>query len=168
MVPNQDGTLSQSLRMKLDRNGRLVPSPHNTFQIWGTVVIGDETYRGLLLKGRPTAFGAEVQDGSPARNKTSEVFDLNIEITDGKLAGAFGREAYLRITPQAKSTFNGQFTADFSSEKPLTNLRASRKGLPASVPEPTPLLILLTCGAGVLACRLRRYLTRAPCRRGDG
>jgi len=167
MLPDQDGTLSQSLRMKLDRNGRLVASPNNMFQIRGTVVIGDQTYQGLLLEGRPTAFGAEVQDGSPARNKYPEVFDLNMEITGGKLAEAFGREAYLRITPQAKSTFNGQFTADFSSERPLTNLRASRRGLPAPVPEPTALLTLLTCGAGLLACRLRRHLSRARHRRGD-
>jgi len=167
MLPEQDGTLSQFLRMKLDRNGRLIESPYNTFQIRGTVVIGDRTYEGSLLEGRPTAFGAEAQDGSPAKNKNPEVFDLNVEITGGQLAGAFGSEAYLRITPQAKSTFNGQFTADFSSEKPLTNLRASRKGLPATVPEPTALLTLLTCGAGLLACRLRRYLTRARHRRGD-
>ncbi|MFI5455765.1 MAG: PEP-CTERM sorting domain-containing protein [Isosphaerales bacterium] len=167
MLPEQDGTLSQFLRMKLDRNGRLIESPYNKFQIRGTVVIGDRTYEGSLLEGRPTAFGAEAQDGSPAKNKNAEVFDLNVEITGGQLAGAFGPEAYLRITPQAKSTFNGQFTADFSSEKPLTNLRAWRKGLPAAVPEPTALLTLLTCGAGLLACRLRRYLTRARHRRGD-
>jgi hypothetical protein len=167
MLPDQDGTLSQSLRMKLDRNGRLVKSPNNSFQIRGTVVIGDQTYQGLLLEGRPTAFGAEVQDGSPARNGNSEVFDLNMEITGGKLAGAFGRAAYLRIIPQAGSTFNGQFTTDFSSENPLTNLRPAHKGVPATVPEPTVLVTLLTCGAGLLACRLRRHLRRATHRRGD-
>ena len=71
MLPDQDGTLSQSLRMKLDRNGRLVESPNNTFQIRGTVVIGDQTYQGLLLEGKPTAFGAEVQDGSPGQEQES-------------------------------------------------------------------------------------------------
>jgi len=167
MLPEQDGTLSQSLRMKLDRNGRLVDSPNNTFQIRGTVVIGEQTYRGLLLEGTPTAFGAPAQDGSPARNKNPDVFDLNMRITGGQLKEAFGTEAYLRITPQSRSTFNGQFTVDFSSEKPLTTLRATRKGLPAAVPEPTALLTLLTCGAGLLACRLRGYLTRSQNRRGD-
>jgi hypothetical protein len=166
MRPNQDGTLSQSLRMKLDREGRLVDSPSNTFQIWGTVVIGDQTYQGLLLQGKPTAFGAEVQDGRTSRTEKPEVFDLNMDITGGELADAFGREAYLRITPQANSNFNGQFTADFSSEKPLTNLRASRKDLPATVPEPTVLVTLLTCGAALLAVRLRRNFCRAPRRRG--
>jgi hypothetical protein len=162
MLPDHDGTLSQSLRVKLDRNGRLVDSPNNRFQIWGTVVIGQQTYQGWLLEGKPTAFGADARDRSFVRNKNPEVFDLNVQITGGKLAAAFGKEAYLRITPQAGSTFNGQFTADFSSAKPLTNLRASRKALPTTVPEPTTLVTLLTCGAGLLACRLRRYFSRAP------
>ena len=55
MLPDQDGTLSQSLQMKLDRNGRLVNSPENHFQIRGSVLIGDRVYHGLLLEGRPTA-----------------------------------------------------------------------------------------------------------------
>jgi hypothetical protein len=167
MLPNQDGTLTQSLKMKLDRNGKLVNSPANTFEIRGTVIIGDRTYQGVLLKGTPTAFGALVPDESPSGSKKVEVFDLNMRITDGELKDAFGDEAYLRIRPQAGSTFDGRFTTDFASDKPLTNLRATRTGLPAAVPEPSVLLTFLTCGAGLLACRLRRYLTRAPRRRGD-
>ena len=88
MLPDQDGTLSQSLQMKLDRNGRLVDSPKNRFQIRGSVVIGDRVYHGLLLEGRPTAFGAEVQDTKAAKNKNPEVFDLNMKITGGELAEA--------------------------------------------------------------------------------
>jgi hypothetical protein len=107
MLPDHDGTLSQSLRMKLDRNGRLVESPHNKFEIRGTVVIGERTFQGLLLEGRPTAFGVEAQSARPARNKGPEVFDLNMKITGGELAEAFGPEAYLRIVPQANSTFTG-------------------------------------------------------------
>jgi hypothetical protein len=168
IVPERDGTLSQSLSMKLDRHGRLVDSPSNKFQIRGTVVIGERTYQGLLLEGTPTAFGAEKPDGSPSGSKTGEVFDLNVKITDGELARAFGSEAYLRITPQADSTFSGEFTVDFSSTRPLTNLRASRKSLPAAVPEPTLLVSLLTCGAGVLALRLRRlWKNRQTPRRGE-
>ena len=127
MLPDHDGTLSQSLKMKLDRHGRLVKSPDNTFQIRGTVVIGDKTYQGLLLEGTPTAFGAVIARRlRPVKNKSPEVFDLNMEITGGKLKEAFGSEAYLRIVPQAGSTFNGRFTVDFSSDEPLTNLRAAR------------------------------------------
>ncbi len=105
--------------------------------------------------------------GSPAGTRNGEVFDLNVEITGGELKEAFGREAYLRITPQAGSTFDGRFTNDFSSDKPLTNLRASHTGLPATVPEPTALVTFLTFGAGMLVCRLRRRLTRGNRRRGE-
>jgi hypothetical protein len=129
------------------------------------VVIGDRTYQGILLEGKPTAFGAEAKESSSRRSKGPEVFDLNMEITGGELAQAFGEEAYLRIVPQVGSTFNGQFTTDFSSEKPLSNLRASRKGLPATVPEPTTLVTLLTFGAGVLAYRIRRRLASRSTRR---
>jgi hypothetical protein len=167
MLPNHDGTLTQSLKMKLDRNGKLVNSPANTFEIRGTVIIGDRTYQGVLLKGTPTAFGALVPGDSPSGSKKAEVFDLNMRITDGELKDAFGDQAYLRIRPQAGSTFDGSFTTDFASDKPLTNLRAARNRLPAAVPEPSAFLTFLTLGAGVLAYRLRRYLTRAPRRRGD-
>src|SRR5262249_43671224 len=112
MLPEQDGTLRQSLRMKLDCRGRLVDSPFNKFEIRGMVVIGDRTYQGILLEGKPTAFGAEAQGVSPMRNP--DVFDLNMKITGGKLAQAFGPEAYLRIIPQANSTFHGRFTSNFS------------------------------------------------------
>ena len=168
MLPDQDGTLSQSLRMKLDRHGRLVKSPTNTFEIRGTVVIGDRTYQGLLLRGTPTEFGAAKPDRTPAGSKKGEVFDLNMEITEGELKDAFGTAAYLRITPQAGSTYRGRFTTDFSSDKPLTNLRASRTGLPAAVPEPPALFTFLTLGAGVLVYHLRRRFATRPSRRRDG
>lgn len=158
MLPDLDGTLTQTLQMKLDRNGRLIPSPLNKFEIRGRVTIGERTYQGLLLEGTPTAFGAGVKRDPEERK--SEVFDLNMKITGGKLADAFGAEAYLRIVPQSNSTFNGEFTADFISEKPMTNLRAKQTAYPAPVPEPTVLVILLTCGAGPLACRLRRRFAR--------
>lgn len=167
MLPDEDGTLSQFLKMKLDRHGRLIKSPDNTFQVRGTVVIGDKTYQGLLLEGKPTAFGAEVQEAPRAEDKGPEVFDLNMEITGGKLAQAFGSNAYLRIVPQAGSTFNGEFTVDFASERPLTNLRSTRGKLPATVPEPTVLITLVTFGAGALAIRMRRHLRRSSRRRCD-
>jgi hypothetical protein len=164
--PDQDGTLSQSLQIKLDRFGRLVPSADNKFQIRGTVVIGERTYQGLLLEGRPTAFGALSGEAAARGRRTGrEVFDLNMEITDGELAKTFGREAYLRIVPQEESTYQGEFTADFSSDKPLTSLRAARKKMPAMVPEPTALFTLLAFGAGVLGYRIRRKIGRRTRRR---
>jgi hypothetical protein len=167
--PDQDGMLTQSLKLKLDRFGRLIRSEHNKFEIRGSVVIGERTYEGILLQATPTAFGAEASAGSRSPSNGAEVFDLNMKITGGELAKAFGQEAYLRIVPQAGSTFNGQFTADFSSAKPLSNLRAARKGLPAPIPEPTTLVTLLTFGAGILAYRLRRRIAnRSSRRRGAG
>jgi hypothetical protein len=161
--PDRDGTLMQTLRMTLDRRGHLIESPGNRFEIRGTVVIGDQTYQGILLEGKPTAFGAEAHAKAAARH--SDVFDLNMKITGGKLADAFGTEAHLRIVPQQSSTFSGEFTHDFSGDKPLTNLRSTNRRLPAPVPEPTTLITLLTCGAGLLAYRLRKSLTRAARRR---
>jgi hypothetical protein len=165
MLPDADGTMSQFLKMKLDRHGRLVQSPENTFQIRGAVVIGDKTYQGLLLEGKPTAFGAEVQETTAVRNKNPEVFDLNVEIKGGQLAEAFGKQAYLRIVPQAGSTFSGEFTVDFTSERPLTNLRSTRGKLPTTVPEPTVLITILTFGAGALAIRVRRHFRQTSRRR---
>jgi hypothetical protein len=162
MQPEKDGTLIQSLKMKLDSGGRLVESPANRFEIRGTVVIDNETYKGLLLEGKPTAFGVGGRDAS--RTSKPEVFDLNMEITGGELKKKFGSQAYLRIAPQANSTFHGLFTADFSGEKPLTNLRALNR-LATSVPESAPLIAILTGVSGVLAYRMRRYLSRRPARR---
>ena len=161
MLPEHDGTLTQSLQMKLDRNGRLINSPANTFEIRGTVVIGDQTYEGVLLKGTPIAFGAAPAEEQRPGGKPGEVFDLNMKITEGKLKQAFGNEAYLRITPQAGSTFDGRFTIDFSSDKPLTNLRPSRSGLPAAVPEPSALITFLSIG-GMPACLPAAAPARRP------
>ena len=152
VTPDQEGTLSQKLRLKLDQNGRVVDNPENRFQLYGSVVIGDQVYRGLLLEGRPTDFGAQLPNG---RFTTGlDVFDLNLRITGGKLAAAFGPEAYLRIMSQANSTFQGSFAASFSGDRPLTSLRATQKLLPWATPEPAPLLIMLTAGAGLAMCWL--------------
>ncbi len=57
LQPNSDGTLFQSLKLKLDRKGRLVKSPLNRFEIRGSVTINERVYEGVLLEGTPTAFG---------------------------------------------------------------------------------------------------------------
>lgn len=154
VMPDLEGTLNETLQLRLDRHGKLVDQPDNRFELRGSVTIGGRFYEGLLLEGRPTAFGARSQSGGPSQDMG--VFDLNLKVTGGELADAFGPEAYFRITPQENSTFQGDFTADFSGEKPLTSLRASRSEEPIPVPEPTSLIFFLACGAGALGSRMRR------------
>jgi hypothetical protein len=152
MSPNQDGTLSETLQLTLDQNGKLIPGTNNRFQLYGTVVIGNQTYQGLLLEGTPTAFGAQVQKGGSLN--PSDVFDLNMTITGGQLASAFGPQAYFRVIPQSNSTFQGSFATSFSGDRPLTNLRAIQGHLPTPIPEPSPLAILMAAGAGLALKRL--------------
>jgi len=163
--PDFEGTLNETLQLRLDRDGRLVDQPDNRFELRGSVMIGGKFYEGLLLEGRPTAFGARSQNGRPSQDMG--VFDLNMKVTGGKLAEAFGPEAYLRITPRENSTFRGDFSADFSGERPLTSLRAASKDEAIPVPEPTSLIFFLACGAGALGARLRRR-GRARGRLGAG
>lgn len=74
-----------------------------------------------------------------------DVFDLNMKITGGTLAGRFGPELYMRIIPRA-DTFDGQFTRDFSGRAARSNTRAYHAS--KNVAEPSTLLVLLACGAG--------------------
>ncbi len=152
--PDHEGTLSQTLQLTLNQNGQLINTPDNRFQLYGSVVIGNQVYQGLLLEGTPTAFG--VQSETRKSLSGADVFDLNVKITGGQLAAAFGPEAYFRVVPQSNSTFQGSFSSSFSGEKPLTNLRALQGHFPSPIPEPSALAVLLTAGAGVLACRLRK------------
>lgn len=160
LQPDRDGTLHQTLELKLDRSGHLIDSPLNRFEIRGTVIINDRVYEGILLKGRPTAFGIAGQDHPAMKNP--EVFGLNMMIEGGQLAGTFGSEAYLRIIPQANSTFRGEFTCDFSGEKPLTNLVAVDRRISAGAIGPASLFALLAGAVALLAWRVVRYPARSP------
>jgi hypothetical protein len=160
LQPDRQGTLCQALQIKLDRSGRLIDSPLNKFEIRGTVIINDQIYEGVLLEGRPTAFEIAEQ-GRPAV-KNLEVFGLNMRIDGGELASAFGSEAYLRIIPQANSTFRGEFTCDFSGEKPLTNLIAVDQQLsPVSALVSTSLLAIVAGAIGLVLWRLIRWVARS-------
>ncbi len=164
--PNDDGTRRQVVSLMLDRNGHLVDDPENSYTLYGTVVLGGQTFSGLLLEGKPTAFGARalrpdlVADPRAAGDAAvaesggggsgKDVFDLNMKITGGALAGRFGSDLYMRIIPRA-DTFDGQFTRDFSGRAARSNTRAYRAS--KNVAEPSTLLILLACGAGLALWR---------------
>lgn len=163
MQPNRDGTLYQSLKLKLDGQGRLVDSPLNRFEIRGSVIINNERFEGVLLEGRPTAFG--LADPGRSTPGAPEVFGLNMRIEGGKLAEAFGKEAYLRIIPQANSTFSGAFTSDFSGEKPMTNLLALDHRLASAMPVAPALAGLVLATAAILGCTLAWRATRPVPRR---
>lgn len=153
--PTADGTRQQIVRLKLDRDGRLIENPENTYEVYGTVVLGGKTYVGLLLKGTPTSFGSKEMD----------VFDLDMKLTGGALQPLFGDDAYLRIEPGGRSTFDGRFTRDFNGTEAQTNIRGYHAPRALAVPEPTTCLILLACGAGWLA--LRRGLRGRDATRDD-
>ncbi len=160
VMPDVEGTLKETLELTLDHDGQLVDQPENAFELRGSVTIDGKVYEGVLLTGRPTAFGAESR--APESRGRTGVFDLSMEVTGGKLAAAFGPRVYFRVTPQGGSTFEGDFTADFSGGRPLTSLRAARgEAAPVPVPEPSLLLFVAACGGGCLATRaLRRRKSR--------
>lgn len=153
ITPTSTNIQSETITAVLDSHGNLVASPLNTFQVYGTVVIGNQTYTGLLLSGTPTAFGSQTL--KPLVDN-EDLFDLALKITGGSLASLYGPEAYVRVTSEANSTFDGVFTTDFSSEKVLTNTHPILSNLPAPAPEPTALVVLLACGAGLLYRGRRR------------
>jgi hypothetical protein len=145
---------TQTLTAVLDANGNLVSSPLNSFQVYGTVVIAGQTYTGLLLSGTPTAFGSQTL--KPLVDN-EDLFDMTLKITGGTLASLYGPDAYVRITAEANSTFDGVFTTDFSSEKVLTNTHpVATLNSPSPVPEPAALFVLLACGAGLFYRGRRR------------
>ncbi len=145
---------SETLTAVLDKNGNLVSSAQNSFQVYGTVTIAGQTYTGLLLSGTPTAFGSQTL--KPLVNN-EDLFDLTLKITGGTLASLYGSDAYVRVTSEANSTFDGVFTNAFSSEKVLTNTHPVAVLNPASaVPEPAALFVLLACGAGLFYRGRRR------------
>jgi hypothetical protein len=151
------GMRLQTVTAVLDSNGKLVESDRNSFQLYGKVVVGDQTYTGLLLQGTPTAFGSE-DLGKAVSGE--DVFDLQLKITGGVLAANYGPDAYIRVTSEANSTFQGVFTSDFASEKVLTNTHRTSSPIPPPVPEPTTLVVLLACGAGLFYRGRRRISTK--------
>lgn len=157
VAKTDDGVRLESITAVLDGNGKLIKSPQNSFQIVGKVTIDGQTFSGVLLSGTPTAFGSQTLKPSVGNE---DLFDLRLKVTGGTMASLYGPDAYVRVTSEANSTFDGVFTADFSSEKVLTTTHALASTLPASAPEPTALVVLLACGAGFVYRGRRRIAAR--------
>jgi hypothetical protein len=144
-----EGVRRQVVRLALDERGRLLPGPGNSFELYGKVVAGGQVYDGLLLKGTPTAFGWH-NDPAPSSRGPKVAFDLNVSVTGGSLASAFGPDLYLRYEPRRDVTFRGQFTEDFGASKASSDtlpVRASRASLPWT---PAALTIVLAVGFACL------------------
>ncbi len=145
---------SETIQVKLDASGNIVSDPGNSFSVYGSVTIGGKNFSGLLLQGTPTGFGfAATNPGTP----TMSNFDLDISLTGGLLKEAYGPEAYIRVSSELGSTFDGSFTSSFSGLKTWTNVRAYDAPKPSPVPEPSTCAILLVCsGAGLYYHQRRR------------
>lgn len=153
IVPNENGVRQQIINLTLDKDGNLIAGPSNTYALYGTITAEGQTYSGLLLTGTPKSFG--FQDLDSVGVLGSDIFDLEMDVTGGELADFFGAEAYVRITPELQSTFQGRFDESFSASKATSNTRSYNAPQPFPVPEPTALVILAVGGIGGLIHRRR-------------
>jgi hypothetical protein len=153
VTPDAQGLRQQTLSIALDQNGNFVTSSSNSYQLWGTVTAGGQTYSGLLLQGVPTAFGSQYR--APTGSQGSAIFDTNINITGGALASVFGPDVYMSIQPELGITFAGSFAQNFTADKATSNTRAYHAPSPFPAPEPTTLALLIAGCAGALYVRRR-------------
>ena len=123
--PNSEGVRRQTVQLKLDQHGRLIDDPENSYRLYGTVVVGGETFDGLLLEGTPRSFGAKA--ARAAGIDEVSVYDLDMKITGGVLAERFGPDAYMRISPEVANTFDGSFSKSFAGVKAQSNTRAYQR-----------------------------------------
>lgn len=152
-----NGTRRQTIIAQLDKTGKLDPSGSNLYEVYGSTTIDGVKYDGLLLKGSLTAFGS-LDTNSIAKN--TAMYDFDIKITDGLLKQSFGADTYVRLAAERWSTFDGDFSKDFSGGKVASNIRGFFPVPPAPVPEPTTLVVLIAAGGAGLFFRHRRRIGR--------
>jgi hypothetical protein len=150
------GQRTQALDVHLNPDGTVNQSADNTYDLYGSVTVAGKTYSGLLLSGTPTAMGSLDLAAAPTNVQAASMFDLDVKITGGLLAQAFGSEAYIRLTAERWSTFNGSFDQDFSGGKVASNIRGYNDSPNMPIPEPTTLVVLIACGGAGLLRRVRR------------
>ncbi len=167
--PTNNGIREQRLVLTLDKNGNIVEDGLNSYEMIGKIKANGKVYQDILLRGKATEFGFLDLDALLPTPTTSasasatatglgvDIFDLELEITRGKLSEFFGDTAYLRITPELESTFAGVFDEDFSAQKATSNTRAYDGVEPFPIPEPTAIAVLVVGALGVF---YRRHLRR--------
>ena len=104
------GTKSLTINILVDNAGNLIggvpANGGNDFTLSGTVTRGTNTYSGVLLSGRVTAFGFY---GSGA----SSQYDLRFTATGGALFGFFSCGDIGVTVASPVSTFTGSFSTNF-------------------------------------------------------
>jgi len=159
ITANSNGLRQQIINLALDKNGALVGGDaRNSYVLTGTITTDGQTFSGVLLQGTPLNFGS--QDLSPLGLANHSAFDLDVKVTGGALAQYFGDTAYVFISADQNSTFNGHFDTNFSGGKITTNTIALQAPQPFPIPEPTTCLIVLVGGAGLVHRHRRRLAGR--------
>jgi len=153
ILPTGEGIRRQSLSVALDSAGKFLDSNSNSYELYGTTTVDGQSFSGLLLQGKPINFGSK-------DNGAFDMFDLEINLTGGALADAFGDNAYILIRPELQSSFTGDFATNFSSQKATSNTRGSYTPVPP-VPEPATWMILIGGGAGLAMFNRRRLRVAA-------
>lgn len=153
ILSGTDVLRKQSLSVALDSTGKFVESDTNSYELYGAVTVDGQTFSGLLLQGKPTNFG--YQDSGDF-----DMFDLELKLTGGALADAFGENAYILIRPELQSSFTGDFASNFSAQKATSNTRGNYNPVPP-VPEPATWMILIGGGAGLAMFNRRRMRVAA-------